>query len=308
MWNAEGTMISAQRFSWHRQPISQESCGGFVDRLRLDDGLALALCHYQPQRDLREHSIIERNVRSLTIAIALEGNSLTSASDGSHYHLRAGHSTVALFSRARGERFLPAGQQIRQLRLIVDEPLMEQYALTGLLSGRQPDNQVYSLFSGQHGLSIQRLAERLVALHSRNASALEIQIATLTLLSEQARLLSSPPKKSQTMSGAAQDKLLKARELMQQHYDQPLTVGWLCATTGSNEFALKQGFRTLFNTTPHRMLTEIRMAHALALLESGLHASTVAWKVGYQHLSSFSAAFHRFYGRTPTSVSGKRQP
>nr|WP_314425073.1 AraC family transcriptional regulator [uncultured Erwinia sp.] len=301
-------MNSAQRFNWQRQPMPQDFCGGFVDRLQLDDGLTLAYCHYHPQRDLREHSIIERDVRSLTIAIALEGSSVTCASDGSQYPLRAGHSTVALFSHARGERFLPAGQQVRQLRLIVDEPLMEQYALTGLLDDRKDDHRVHSLFSGQHTPGIQRLAERLASLHGQTASALELQIATLTLLAEQARLLSSQRSTPRALSGTAQDKLLKARELIQQHYDQPLTAGWLCMQVGTNEFALKQGFRALFNTTPYRMLTAIRMDHAWELLESGLHVSTVAWKVGYQHLSSFSAAFQRFYGRPPSSVSGKRQP
>lgn len=303
-----GKMTSAPRFSWHRESMAHGTCEGFVDRFQLDDGLSLAYCHYRPHCDLREHSIAERDVRSLTIAIALEGSSVTRASDGSDYHFRAGHSTAALFSRTCGERFLPAGQQVRQLRLIVDEPLIEQYALTGLLSGCSHDDRVHTLFSGQHSLTIQHLAERLVALHGQAATALDVQIATLTLLSEQARRLSLPPKKSAPLSSAAQDKLLKARELIRQHYARPLTVAWLSMQTGSNEFALKQGFRALFNTTPHRMLTEIRMGHAWALLESGLHVSSVAWKVGYQHLSSFSAAFQRYYGRTPTSVSGKRQP
>lgn len=301
-------MNSAPRFCWQRQPIAHASCGGFVDRLQLDEGLSLAYCHYQPQRELCEQGVAERDVRSLTIAIALEGSTITRARDGSHYHFRAGHSTVALFSRSHGERFFPAGQQVRQLRLIIDEPLMEQYALTGILSGRQQGNQVHSLFSGQHSNSIQQLAEQVVALHSRTASGLELQIATLTLLAEQARLLSPPKFGEQRLNGVAQDRLIRARELLQQHYDRPLTVAWLCAQVGTNEFTLKQGFHTLFNTTPHRMLTEIRMAHAWELLESGLHVSSVAWKVGYQHLSSFSAAFQRFYGRTPTSVSGKRQP
>lgn len=301
-------MNSAERFCWQRRPVAQRACGGFVDWLQLDDGLSLAYCHYEPQQDLREEGIAERDIRSLTIAIALEGSTLTHAWDGNHYHFQAGHSTVALFSRQHGERIFPAGQRIRQLRLIIDEPLLEQYALGSLLQGRKDDNRVHSLFSGQHSANIQRMAETLVQLHGRPASALTTQIATLSLLAEQARQLTDPPRKADVPQGATQDKLLRARELLMQHYDQPITVAWLCTTVGSNEFTLKQGFRRLFNTSPHRMLTEIRMRKAWELLESGLHVSTVAWKVGYQHLSSFSSAFQRYYGRTPTSVSGKRQP
>ncbi|MEG1770820.1 MAG: helix-turn-helix transcriptional regulator, partial [Comamonas sp.] len=69
------------------------------------------------------------------------------------------------------------------------------------------------------------------------------------------------------------------------------------------EFKLKQGFRELFGTSPHRMLTDIRMKKAWELLECGLRVSTVADRVGYRHLSSFSAAFERHYGRTPKSVA-----
>lgn len=64
--------------------------------------------------------------------------------------------------------------------------------------------------------------------------------------------------------------------------------------------------RELFGTSPHRMLTDIRMQKAWELLETGLHVSTVAYQVGYQHLSSFSAAFERYYSRTPKSVANPR--
>lgn len=53
-------------------------------------------------------------------------------------------------------------------------------------------------------------------------------------------------------------------------FDRPLTIAYLCAAVGTNEFTLKQGFRELFGISPHRMLTDIRMEKAWKLLETGL--------------------------------------
>ncbi len=74
---------------------------------------------------------------------------------------------------------------------------------------------------------------------------------------------------------------------------------------GINEFKLKQGFHDLFDTTPHRMLTEIRMKHARDALARGEAVSTVAYRTGYQHPGNFSAAFSRFYGMSPSAARRK---
>ncbi|MFD2883666.1 helix-turn-helix transcriptional regulator [Pseudomonas lini] len=87
--------------------------------------------------------------------------------------------------------------------------------------------------------------------------------------------------------------MLSARDILMSQFDRPLTVSYLCATLGTNEFKLKEGFRKVFGTSPHRMLTDIRMRKAWELLEAGMYVSTVAYKVGFQHLSSFSTAFEK---------------
>lgn len=149
----------------------------------------------------------------------------------------------------------------------------------------------------------QRLAQALVHLHDRDAGLLDLQIAALGLLAEQTREFQPPTVVSGKLRADDQGRMLQARDLLMREYGRPLTVAWLCATVGTNEFKLKQGFRELFGTSPHRMLTDIRMQRAWELLETGQHVSTVAYQVGYQHLSSFSAAFERYYGRTPKSVA-----
>ncbi|WP_416400063.1 helix-turn-helix transcriptional regulator [Alicycliphilus denitrificans] len=292
--------------AWWRSRLPEELGACFTDRLSFDDGLALVYAHYQPVHDLRESSAIERS-RSLTVTVALEGRSSTQSVDGQRFDFLAGHSTMAAFANVRSERHFPAGRPARQLRLIAEEPLLHRYGLAGLLDGVRDDQSARHLFFGKHGAAIRRLADSLVHLHDHAGGLLDMQIAALGLLAEHARPFAPPVATAGKIRSSDQDRILRARDILASQFDRQLTVAYLCATVGTNEFALKQGFRALFGTSPHRMLTGIRMEKAWELLETGLHVSTVAYRVGYQHLSSFSAAFERHYGRTPKSVAGTRK-
>lgn len=288
---------------WLRSQLPTELGDCMNDICRLDEGLTLAYAHYRPQRDLLERSAVEREGRSLTITIALEGESSTLGVDGQRFDFIAGHSTVAAFSSVRGERRFPAERDIRQLRLIAQEPLLHRYGLAHLLDGVRNDHSARHIFFGKHGARTQYLAQSLVHLHHRDAGLLDIQIAALSLLAEQTRTFRPSTSFKGPLRSDDQDRILRVRDLLTQQYDRKLTIAYLCATAGINEFKLKQGFRNMFDTSPHRMLMDIRMKKAWELLERGLYVSSVAYKVGYEHLSSFSTAFERYYGRTPKSVA-----
>lgn len=292
---------------WLRSQLPDELGDCTTDMCRLDDGLALAYAQYHPNHDLLERSTIERDGRSLTITVALEGQSSTIGADGQRFDFIAGHSTVAAFSSVRGERRFPADRLIRQLRLIASEPLLRRYRLEHLLDGVLNDHCARHIHFGQHGGATQRWAQALVHLHGRDAGALDLQIAALGLLAEQTQLFRLPVISPGKLHENDQERMLRARDLMMCQYADPLTIAWLCANVGTNEFKLKQGFREMFGTSPYRMLTDIRMGKAWELLETGLNVSTVAYRVGYQHLSSFSTAFERYYGRTPKSVESSQK-
>lgn len=289
--------------SWLRSQLPEALGTCFTDQWVLDEGLALIYADFSPRYDLLETSTQERE-RSLTLTVALEGRSSSTGTNGQRFDFVSGHSTVAAYGSMRGERRFPANQSIRQLRLVVKISSLAKYGLEGLLDGVSGERSAHPLFRGKHGAVVQRLADSLVHLHDRNGSLLDTHIAALSLLAEQTRQFVPRDTPVGKMRSDDQDRLLRARELLMSQYDRALSVPYLCAAVGTNEFKLKQGFREMFGTSPHRMLTDIRMAKAWELLESGVRVSTVAFRVGYQHLSSFSAAFERYYGKTPKSVSG----
>lgn len=298
---------------WWRSSLPAQLGHCVTDRLQIAPGLALVYMDYQAQQPLQQSSLLEREGRCLTLTLALQGQSSTIGIDGQRFDFVAGHSTLAAFASVRGERCFPDGQRVRQLRLVADECLLQRYGLEALVADVRLDQSACPLHFGAYGAAAAQWATALLpppcggAGQDDRGALLGIQIAALSLLAEQTRPLRPPPAALGQLRPAEQDKMLQARDIMLRDHAQPLTLAYLCAAVGSNAFALKTGFRQLFGTSPHRMLTRIRMERAWALLDSGQRVSAVAYQVGYQHVSSFSTAFERHFGRTPKSVAGGRR-
>jgi len=290
--------------AWLRAQLPRQTGCCVSDSVVLDDGLRLVYSRYTPTCDVLETSAVERERTALTMTVALEGQSSTIGTDGQRFDFIAGHSTLVAFASVRGERWFPAHHPIRQLRLIVEAPLLQKYGLDSLIRCVKSDDATHCLSCGQHAAATQRLAETLVHLHDRAGNLLDLQIAALGLLSEQTRHLMPPQKVCAThLCARDQGKMQRVRDILMQQFDRPLTLTYLCMAVGTNECKLKQGFRTCFGTSVHRMLIDIRMQKAWELLETGLPASTVAYRVGYRHSASFSTAFAQYYGRAPKSVA-----
>jgi len=269
--------------------------------VRLDAGLHLVYSDYTPAHDLLETSTHERAAAALTLTVALCGSSVTVDSHGQRFDFIAGHSTLTAFASVHGERRFPAQQPVRQLRIVAEAPFLERYGLASLTHEVKTQRSAHCLVSGQQTAATQYLAQTLLHLHAHQGRLLDLHIATLSLLAEQTRAL-LPTLGDDTPVGTDEAKIQRARDILMQQFDRPLTLAYLCMAVGTNECKLKEGFRTLFGTSVHRMLTDIRMQKARELLETGLPAKAVAWRVGYQHPASFSTAFVRYYGRVPKPV------
>ncbi|MEX0735168.1 MAG: AraC family transcriptional regulator [Steroidobacteraceae bacterium] len=98
----------------------------------------------------------------------------------------------------------------------------------------------------------------------------------------------------------------EALELVRSHLVEklanPPSVVQLARESGINRTKLQLGFQELFGTTISCFSREVRLQHARTLLRDGLPVSWVAEAVGYQHASSFTAAFRRQFGVCPLSL------
>jgi AraC-like DNA-binding protein len=302
-------LISRATPGWERQQLPQELGECYSERFILDSDLMVMRSRYHPVRELIEETASPHNCHMLVITFAMQGHSGYKGCDGSAVCFRAGYTTITAFQSSLGERRYQAGTTVSQLRLLIGQNLLKKYlgtARTQQLLGtggmRQLAFQKTSAASASHASALARY------INQGEAGTLAMHIHTLNLLSEQLNLLSppTPPQTPQFSSGDI-EKLERVRDLMIERLDQPLTIPYLCAAVGLNEFKLKEGFRHRFDSTPHRMLNELRMRKAHSLLESGCQVAQAAYQVGYKYPNNFSAAFSSFFGKSPKSVFGKRR-
>lgn len=96
--------------------------------------------------------------------------------------------------------------------------------------------------------------------------------------------------------------LLRARDLMDRCYADPLNTSVLAAQAHVTESHFIRQFRQRFGETPHRYLVSRRMERAMQLLrDTDLSVTEICLAVGCTSLGSFSLQFRRFVGESPTA-------
>jgi AraC-like DNA-binding protein len=95
--------------------------------------------------------------------------------------------------------------------------------------------------------------------------------------------------------------LLRARELIDVQYTQPLDLDQLARTANFSRFHFLRAFRSAFHATPHEYLTRKRIERAKELLaQSELTVTEICFEIGFESLGSFSTLFHKLVGWSPT--------
>ncbi len=96
--------------------------------------------------------------------------------------------------------------------------------------------------------------------------------------------------------------LLRAKDLMDARYAEPLDTAALAAQACCSEAHFIRSFKRAFGETPHQYLLTRRVERAQELLRNtDTSVTDICFEVGFQSLGSFSSAFHRVAGMTPTA-------
>ena len=96
------------------------------------------------------------------------------------------------------------------------------------------------------------------------------------------------------------------KEYIDQNFLDASSLESLSKHFGLNEFKLKLGFKTLFETSPIRYLQHKRLAYALSLLRNtDKSIKEISHEIGYAHPANFTSAFVRAFGNTPQSFRSK---
>ena len=103
--------------------------------------------------------------------------------------------------------------------------------------------------------------------------------------------------------------LLRAKDLADARYSEPLDVGDLARAAGLSKAHFAREFRRAFGAPPHAYLMTRRRERAAALLRTtDRSVADICLSVGWQSIGSFTTSFTRTYGLSPTAYRTRFPP
>lgn len=103
--------------------------------------------------------------------------------------------------------------------------------------------------------------------------------------------------------------LLRAKDLADARYVEPLTVDDLAAAAGLSKAHFSREFRRAFGTAPHAYLLTRRLERAAALLRmTDRSVAEICLDVGLRSVGSFTTSFTRAFGSSPTAYRAAFPP
>ncbi len=95
--------------------------------------------------------------------------------------------------------------------------------------------------------------------------------------------------------------LRRARDLMDRAYAEPLDVPAMASRAFMSPAHFSREFKTAYGETPYAYLMTRRVERAMALLRAGSSVTDACTAVGATSLGSFSSAFSRLVGESPSA-------
>ncbi|HTI91711.1 MAG TPA: AraC family transcriptional regulator [Puia sp.] len=158
--------------------------------------------------------------------------------------------------------------------------------------------------------TIRATISRLLQTHNRQDldDALFELIAESRRLSDQAsRRVQRVPAAKRTTKEELYRRLSEARDFMQDNASQNLTIEEIAGQVCLNKFHFHYNFKEVYNTTPHRYFTELKLQKAFKLLQTQQHSVTeVCFLLGFESPGSFSNLFKRRFKISPSQIPNFR--
>jgi AraC-like DNA-binding protein len=103
--------------------------------------------------------------------------------------------------------------------------------------------------------------------------------------------------------------LLRAKDLVDARYREPLDVAALARAAHLSPAHFSREFRRAFGETPHQYLLTRRLERAAALLRNtDRSVADICVTVGLRSVGSFTTSFGRAYGVSPTAYRAAHPP
>jgi AraC family transcriptional regulator len=142
-----------------------------------------------------------------------------------------------------------------------------------------------------------KLRQQIESPKTENASYLDALGTVLAHELARSNAPNNPPR-----GGLAAWQQRAVADYIEEHLADPISLATLAALARLSPFYFCRAFRQSFGMPPHRYHVNRRIEHAKALLAKPASSVTdIGLTLGFSETSSFTAAFHRLTGVTPTT-------
>ena len=132
----------------------------------------------------------------------------------------------------------------------------------------------------------------------RLAKSIELLCETIRLFTARELVAVAP---ECDLSLADSRRLLAARQMIDERWNEKLTLDAIARACGLNRAKLTRGFKEMFDCTIAEALAARRLLEASRLLlTTDLPVSSIGYESGYLNNAAFSRAFGRHFGRSPS--------
>ena len=146
---------------------------------------------------------------------------------------------------------------------------------------------------GTAGLALRRVVEPLPGAVAPLSRASQLEAAD----HEQNECTQAPPSEGERVPYGAIVRHIRA------NLSRRITVDELAGIARLSVFQLSRAFRREHETTPYRLVLEIRIRHATDMLGAGATIAETALHAGFADQSHFTRHFKRLTGMTPKQYS-----
>jgi len=286
---------------------------GWMRKVQLRPGLELMV------HDLKfeDNFILEAEYNELNIAFGI-GFCLTGSAVAKLYgvreefYLTSGQGSLGFALKQKGSMEFRGRQRITFVDLIMI-PMM----FSSFIDSQQIDipTQLQQIINGKYNsfytqnfemTSVMKIAAQQIinCPYQGLTKKLYLEAKGIEILAYYAEKLLDLPNDSQQIINLKSDEINRiyyAKEILFKNFQNPPSLINLAKLVGLNDYKLKVGFRHCFGNTVFGCLHDYRMEEAEKLLKTKkLNINQVAGCVGYASVTSFSSAFRKKFGVSPS--------